>query len=422
MTPPETRYARNGDVRLAYQIVGQGAFDLVFVPGLVSHLDLTWENPEHARFCETLARVSRVILFDKRGTGLSDRDKGVPGLETRMDDALAVMEAAGSRRAAVFGDSEGGMMSLIFAATYPERVRALALYGAFVHSPTRAWPAAQAEARFDLVERAWGSGLMPPSIAPSKAGDQAFRRNWARFEQQSASPEAAAALLRIDRETDITPVLAQVRVPTLVLHRSGDRRIGVENGRYLAQRVPGARYVELPGDDHLPYVGDSDRVLAEIETFLTQAPSGAAPDRKLATVLALSIGGPVGAELSAVVGAEIARFRGRELAAAPGQLLAAFDGPARAIRCGLAIAERARALGIAAHGGLHTGAVPARGDAGGETAAIAARIAERAGPGETLVSGTVRDLVAGSGLRFEDRGRHPLPGAPEPLSVYAAVL
>jgi len=270
MPPPETHYTRNGDVRIAYQVVGDGPLDLIVVPGLVSHLDLTWAEPAHARFCRELAKFARLILFDKRGTGLSDRDAGVAGLEERMDDVLAVIEAAGARRPAMLGVSEGGMMSLLFAATYPERLRALALYGAFVHSPTRSWPADQVEARFDLVERAWGTGMLPPRVAPSMAADQEFRRAWSRFERESASAAAAVALLRIDREADITDVLPRVRVPTLLLHRSGDRRIGVENAHYLAERVPGAEYVELPGDDHLPYVGDSDRVVAEIRTFLAK--------------------------------------------------------------------------------------------------------------------------------------------------------
>ncbi|HWB51219.1 MAG TPA: alpha/beta fold hydrolase [Stellaceae bacterium] len=276
MVPPATRYASNGDIRIAYQVVEQtGAggrpLDLVVVSGLVSHLGLIWEDPAQARFYQALARSARLVLFDKRGTGLSDRDKGVPNLEQRMDDLHAVMAAAGVRRAAILGESEGGMMCLLFAATFPERVRALALYGTFVHSPTRGWPEHQAEARFDLVARTWGTCVLPPRVAPSLAADQGFRRRWARFEQMSATPQAAAALLRVDRDADISPLLPQIRVPTLLLHRSGDRRIGVENGRYLAAAVPGAKYVELPGDDHLPYIGDSDRLVAEIADFLAEA-------------------------------------------------------------------------------------------------------------------------------------------------------
>jgi len=276
MVPPVTRYAGNGDVRIAYQIVEQSGgaepLDLIVVPGLVSHLDLTWAEPAHARFCAALAEFSRLILFDKRGTGLSDRDRGVANLEQRMDDVRAVLDAAGAERPAVLGISEGGMMSLLYAATRPGQLRALALYGAFVHSPTLAWPEDQVEARFDLIERAWGAGALPPRVAPSRAADQDFRRAWSNFERQSASAETAVGLLRIDRKTDITPMLPSIRVPTLLLHRVGDRRIPVENSRDLAARVPGARYVELPGDDHLPYLGDGARVVAEVRAFLTNLP------------------------------------------------------------------------------------------------------------------------------------------------------
>ncbi|HYM71504.1 MAG TPA: alpha/beta hydrolase [Stellaceae bacterium] len=272
MAPAATRYARNGDIRIAYQVVGEGALDLVLVPGLVSHLDLIWEEPEHAQFCEQLAGFARLILFDKRGTGLSDREAGVVGLDRRIDDARAVMDAAGSRRAAMFGFSEGGKMALTFAAACPDRVRALALYGAFARSPTQAWPADQVETRFALMERTWGIAMLPPSVAPSKAADQAFRRRWARFERRSASPATARALLRLDHDLDVTPILPAVRVPTLVMHRSGDQRIGVEHGRYIAEHMPEAKYVELPGIDHLPYIGDSERVIAEVRDFLANLP------------------------------------------------------------------------------------------------------------------------------------------------------
>jgi pimeloyl-ACP methyl ester carboxylesterase len=269
MPPPETRYAQSGKVRIAYQVVGDGDVDLVMVPGLVSHLDLIWEEPEHARFCEELAAFSRLILFDKRGTGLSDRKTGIGDTADRMDDVLAVMDAAGSRRAALFGFSEGGKLALLFAVSHPERVRALALYGAFARSPTQAWPPEQVEARFALMERTWGVAMLPPSVAPSKASDQAFRRRWARFERRSASAAVARALFRMDHDVDVTEAASRVRVPTLVLHRSGDRRIAVEHGRHLARHLPGARYVELPGVDHLPYTGDSDRVIAEVRALLS---------------------------------------------------------------------------------------------------------------------------------------------------------
>jgi pimeloyl-ACP methyl ester carboxylesterase len=271
----ETRYAISGDTRIAYQVVGQGTVDLLLVPGLVSHLDLIWEEPEHARFCERLAEFSRLIMFDKRGTGASDRKAGIGTMQDRMDDIRAVMEAAGSRRPVIFGFSEGGKMALLFAAAHPDAVRALALYGAFAVSPTRAWPPEQVETRFALMERAWGTPMLPPSVAPSKASDQAFRRRWARFEARSASAAAARALLRMDHDLDVGEVLPSVRVPTLLMHRTGDRRIGVEYGRELAAGLPDASYVELPGVDHLLYLGDSDRILVELRRFLASLPEAA---------------------------------------------------------------------------------------------------------------------------------------------------
>lgn len=270
--PVETRYARNGDIRIAYQIIGEGELDLLLVPGLVSHLGLIWEEPEHARFCERLAQFSRLIMFDKRGTGLSDRKSGIGTIEERLGDVRAVMDAAGLRRPVMFGFSEGGKTALLFAAAYPRSVRALALYGAFALSPTRAWPPDKVEARFKLMERAWGVPMLPPSVAPSKASDQAFRRRWARFELRSASAATAGALLRLDHELDVREMLSKVASPTLVMHRSGDRRIDVECGRRLAAGIPGATYLELPGADHLLYLGDSERVLDELRDFLAGLP------------------------------------------------------------------------------------------------------------------------------------------------------
>jgi len=264
----ETHYARNGKVRIAYQVVGEGKTDLVLVPGLVSHVELIWEDPAYAGFCRQLAGFSRLILFDKRGTGASDRKGGVAGFDERLDDMVAVMDAAGSRRAALFGFSEGGKSALVLAATHPERVRALALYGAFALSPTRAWPPEQVESRFALMERVWGVPMLPPTVAPSLAADQSFRRRWARFERRSASAATAGKLLRMDHELDVTGILPQVRVPTLILHRASDQRIPVEHARHLAEHLPGAKYVEMAGIDHLPFIGDSERVIEEVRRFL----------------------------------------------------------------------------------------------------------------------------------------------------------
>lgn len=273
--PVETHYARNKNVRIAYQVLGDGPLDLVLVPGLVSNLDLVWEEPEHAHFCRRLAEFSRLIMFDKRGTGLSDRQAGIAGSEERMADICAVMNAARSRRAVIFGFSEGGKGALQFVAAHPQRVRALTLYGAFAISPTRAWPEAQVESRFAVMERAWGVPMLPPTVAPSKAADQGFRRRWARFERRGANAKTAGALLRMDHELDVTEVLPAIRVPTLLIHRSGDQRIRIEHGRYLAERMPAAKYVELPGVDHLPYIGDSEQVVAEIAAFVATLPNDA---------------------------------------------------------------------------------------------------------------------------------------------------
>jgi len=420
MAPPKTRYAKNGDVRIAYQVVGEGALDLVVVPGLVSHLDLTWEEPSHAWFCGELAKFSRLILFDKRGTGLSDRDAGVPDLQERMDDVRAVLDAAGARRPAMLSVSEGGMMSLLFAATYPERLRALVVYGGFAQSPTRDWPPDQAEARFDVIERAWGAGAVPPRAAPSMAADQDFRRAWLRFERESASPEVAAALLRMDHNIDVSSALPAIHVPTLLLHRRDDRRIGVEHARYVAERMPDAAYVELPGEDHLPYIGDSARVVAEIEKFLSTLPDTATPDSALATVMALGTEMTDRADaLGAIVGREIARWHGRELSIPGNGWLAAFDGPARAVRCAQMIGVEAQALGIATKAGLHTGEIATSGDATGETVELAMSIAGSADPNEIVASSAVRYLIAGSGLRFKDRDSPALPSLGETLQLYA---
>jgi len=264
----ETCYARNGKVRIAYQVVGDGTADLVLVPGLVSHVGLIWEDPAYAEFCRGLAKFSRLIVFDKRGTGASDRRAGIARFDKRLDDMLAVMDAAGSRRAALFGFSEGGKTALAFAVAHPERVRALALYGAFALSPTRAWPPEQVESRFALMERVWGVPMLPPSVAPSLAADQSFRKRWARFEKRGADPATAGKLLRMDHDLDVTGLLPQLRVPTLVIHRASDQRISVEHGRYLAEHIPGAKYVEVPGADHLPFIGDGDRIIDEVRRFL----------------------------------------------------------------------------------------------------------------------------------------------------------
>jgi class 3 adenylate cyclase len=430
---PGTHYAKSGDVRIAYQVTGSGPLDLVFVPGFVSNLDVWWEEPIWADFFSRLAAFSRLILFDKRGTGLSDRTVAIPSLETRMDDVRAVMDAVGSHHAALFGVSEGGPMSLLFAATYPERTRALMLYGCYARHPTLVGDVLQQN--IELIDRAWGTGeFFAKSFLPTKSSDEALRRVLARRERQSASPSAAIAILQMNSEIDARHILPTIRVPTLVLHRVGDTRVTVDAGRYLATHIAGAKYVELPGTNHIP-MDITDRLLDEVEEFLTGSRQQVEPDRVLATVMftdivestrrASELGDRGWRALLArhddAVRQEIVRFRGREVKTLRDGFLATFDGPARAVRCAGAIVERLRPLDIVVRSGLHTGEIEVgREDVYGIAVHIAARVADLAGIGEILVSSTVRDLVAGSGLRFHDRGSHTLRGLPDAMHLFAA--
>ena len=435
MTPPETRYAKSGELRIAYQVAGSGPLDLVYVPGFVSNIDLFWEIPEWAYFFGRISAFSRLILFDKRGTGLSDRVAGIATLEERMDDVRAVMDAAGSERAALFGVSEGGPMSLLFAATYPQRARALVLYGSYAR-PSRLL----SDEEIKLIDRLWGTGeYLLARYMPRGLPEEVFRERCARFERQSASPSAVIAIRRMNSEIDARHVLPAIRVPTLIMHRIGDSAISVELGRYLAANIPGARYVELPGTDHVPFYerNITDRIVGETEEFLTGSRSGTAePDRVLATVLFTDIVGSTrrAAELGdrewralldrhdQLVRRELARFRGREVKNLGDGVLATFDGPARAVRCASSIAQTVQPLGITVRSGLHTGEIELkREDIGGIAVHIAARVAALAEPGESLVSSTVRDLVAGSGLRFADRAFHALRGLPEEVHLYTAL-
>ncbi|HYL91140.1 MAG TPA: adenylate/guanylate cyclase domain-containing protein [Burkholderiales bacterium] len=432
--PPETRYARSGDVHIAYQVIGSGAIDLVVVPGFVSHVEGWWQEPASAQFFERLAAFTRLILFDKRGTGLSDRVADVPTLEVRMDDLRAVMAAAGSERAALLGVSEGGAMSALFAATYPERTSALVLYGTFAQFSS--WvPSPQHLARFlRAIDENWGTGNSLPHFAPSAAQDERLIRWWGHHERLGASPGAAMALMRMNSEIDVRHVLPTIRVPTLVLHRTGDVTVNVEAGRYQAAHIPEAKYVELPGIDHIPFIGDAESILGEIEEFLTGVRPIPEPDRVLATVLFTDIVGST--ELAARLGdrgwrdlleahhalvrQELVRFRGREVDTAGDGFLATFDGPARAVRCACAISDTARPLGITVRAGLHTGECEVIGEKlGGIAVHTGARVVAIARPNEVLVSRTVKDLVGGSGLRFADRGVHLLKGLPTEWQLFA---
>ena len=444
MELPETRYARSGDVSIAYQVTGDGPFDLVCVPPFVSHVELSWQVPGIATFNERLAAFSRLIRFDKRGTGMSDRVSGVPPLETRMDDVRAVMDAAGSERAALLGSSEGGAMSILFAATYPDRVWALVLEGACARelwAPDYPWGTPEEEYRGHIqrLEREWGTvehaQRAAEYLAPS--ADAEGRRALATLIRQSASPGAAGALSRMNMEIDVRGVLPAIRVPTLVLNRVDDEAAPMS--RHLADNIPGARHVEVPGRDHAVHAGDVEPVLAELEAFLHEAWEERAwedetSERVLATVLFTDIVGSTAraAELGdagwrelihahhGLIRRQLVRFRGTELDTAGDGFFASFDGPARAIRCATAITEGVRQLGIEVRAGLHTGECE-RIDrkVGGIAVNIGARVAAEAGAGEVLVSSTVKDLVAGSGIQFRERGVAELKGVPGEWRLFA---
>ena len=439
---PETKYAKSGKVHIAYQVVGGGPLDLVLVPGWVTHLEHQWQEPLLARFLERLASFARLILFDKRGTGLSDRvaEDALPTLEVRMDDVRAVMDAVGSTRAALVGISEGGPMCALFAATYPERTAALVMCGSYAKwirdadypwAPTRA----DHEAAFDAYEKGWGTPVGLKMVAPSVANDERYRKWWADYLRTGASPGAGVALYRMNVEIDIRQVLPAIRVPTLILHRAGDRLINVGNSRYLAGKISQAKYVEFEGIDHLPWFGDAESVLAEIQEFLTGARPDDTSDRVLATVVFADIVGST--ERAAAMGdapwrdllaayhakaaREVDRFRGRIIDTAGDGVFAAFDGPARAVRCAHAMREAASNLGLALRVGLHTGECETAGDKlVGVAVHVAARISSAARSDEVLVSSTVRDLVAGSGIRFADRGAQVLKGFPDEWRLFSA--
>jgi pimeloyl-ACP methyl ester carboxylesterase/DNA-binding winged helix-turn-helix (wHTH) protein len=435
MRPPETMYARSGDVNIAYQVIGDAPLDLVFVMGWVSHLEYFWREPNFARFLMRLASFSRLILFDKRGTGLSDRVPihELPTLEQRMDDVRAVMDAVGSERAALCGVSEGGPMCSLFAATYPEKTLALVMIGTYakrIRDDEYPWGPTieQREQFFEVMRKQWGGPVGIDERAPSLANDPEFRDWWATYLRMGASPGAAVALTQMNAEIDVRNVLASIRVPSLVIHRTDDHCLKVEEGRFVADRIPGAKFVELPGNDHLPFVGDQDAILDRVEEFLTGVRHSLEPDTVLATVLFTRI---VGAkEHAAAMGQdrwddllrrlhshitkEIEWFRGREIDMFGDRPLAIFDGPARAIRCASAITEYALRLGIKLRSGLHTGECEiVDGTVAGVATAMGVCVANRAKPGEVLVSRTVKDLVAGSGIEFEDKGIHTLEGCGE---------
>ena len=430
---PRTRYTRARDgVSIAYQVVGEGDRDIVFVPQTFSAIEALWEHPTVARFFERMAAMGRLVLFDRRGTGMSDRGPGTASLEEQIDDVHAVMDAAGVERADLMAVMEGGPMAMMFAASAPERVRSLILFAAFARA-TRApdydaaWTAEERDAAMREIVEHWGDGSIAARFSSSQGDDPALQEWLGRIQRMAMGPGDAAAASALNGRLDVRHVLGTIRVPTLLLHRTGDRGIDVRHSRHLAEHIPGARLVELPGEDTLPFLGDADAALGEVEEFLTGDRSPADHDRILATVLftdivgstmrAAALGdagwGDLLAEHDRIVRSCLARNRGREVKSVGDGFLAVFDGPARAVRAARSIVTELTALGVEVRAGLHTGEVQLVGDdVAGLAVHIAARVMAEAPPGRVLVSSTVRDLVVGSGLRFEERGRRALRGVP----------
>jgi class 3 adenylate cyclase/alpha-beta hydrolase superfamily lysophospholipase len=438
---PQTRYARSGELHIAYQVVGDGPIDLVYVPSWISQVEHYWEEPSVARYFNRLASFSRLIMFDRRGSGLSDPVASAPTLEEQMDDVVAVMDAASSERAAVFALLEGGAMAALFAATHPERTTALVLYEAMPRmswAPDYDWAIRREEREAYLRSGGidtWGDGSRILALSPKSAGNPRLREWYARLERLAASPGTAAKLMMMNSEVDVRAVLPSIQVPTLVLHREGDKFIDIRHSRYLAANIPDARYVELPGDEALGFGSHTEPELEEIEEFLTGARHSADAERILATVMfsdivdSTSRAAEMGDRrwrdlLQSIEGSvtrELARFRGRAVKTMGDGFLATFDGPARAIRCATAIRDAAQAeYGLEVRSGLHTGEIELIGDdVGGIAVHIGARVGSSAGPGDVLVSGTVKDLVVGSGIPFEDRGECELKGVPGRWRLWA---
>ncbi len=438
---PPTHYAESDGLSIAYQVFGAGATDLVVVPGIVSHLDADWDDPAHAHMRRRLAQAFRVIAFDKRGQGLSDRFEGAPTLEQRMDDVRAVMQAAGSKRAVLFAQSEGGAMGMLFTATYPAAVERLVLWGTaarfagaadYPHRPP-------VEPVLKLMAEIWGKPAAVARFAPSRVDDADYCERMARYMRQVASPSAICRLMELNSQIDVRAILPQIRRPTLILQRRGDRSMSCANGRYLADHMRDAVYTELPGEDHLPWVGDADAVVDAIAHFAAAAPlplTEAGDERFVATVLFTDIVGST--ELAARLGDsrwrdllqrfhaigrhQLSAHRGREIDTAGDGLFASFDGPARGIRCAAAIARETQVLSIHIRAGLHTGEVePTEDKLSGMAVHIGARVMAQAGPDEVWVSSTTKDLVAGSGIAFDARGTHALKGVPGEWQLWRAL-
>jgi pimeloyl-ACP methyl ester carboxylesterase len=433
---PETHYAQSADASIAYQVMGDGPVDIILVPGLFSHIEFMHEMPGYTAVLRRLSRFARVVTFDKRGQGLSDRMTGAPSLEQRMDDVRAIMDAIGSTKAVLFGFSEGCPMSVLFAATYPDRVSHLVLLGSFARSKDRL-PDDLWQLRCDEIVQNWGSGDTVKTVAPSQAANAEVIAQIAKFERLSSSPGALRTLLVLNRAIDVTTILPMLQTPTLVLHRTGDARVPVALGRAVARSIPGAKYVEYPGCDHYYWVGETEAMLGDVEEFVTGHRDGgdAELDRVLATVLFTDI---VDSTRSAAAMGDhrwrrllddhdqlaqqmVGRHRGHLVKSTGDGILATFDGPGRAVRCALAFGSAARQIGLPVRAGLHTGEIEVRGaDIGGIAVHAAARVMSQCGSNEVLVSRVVTDLVAGAGLKFAERGAFELKGLPGTWELFAA--
>jgi len=439
-TEPQIRYAKSGDINLAYMVVGDAPLDLVMVPGFISHLEISGENPRIRAFGGRLASFARLIMFDKRGTGLSDPVPNAATMQERMDDIRAVMDAAGSERAALLGLSEGVPLAILFAASHPERVKALVLYGGMARTtwapdhPFGSTREALVESAEEFLLPYWGTGASIEAFAPSAADDPEIVKWVARYERFAASPAMLRPMYEMFFDTDVRDILPAVNVPTLVLHRTGDRVVNVRAGRWMAERIPGAKFVELPGSDHALWSGHSEAIADEIQEFLTGVRAEPVIDRVLATVMftdiaastehAAAMGDRRWRELldehDAIVAKAVEQYRGRYIKHTGDGCLATFDGPGRAVQCAAAIRASVHKLSIEVRAGLHAGEVELRGDdVGGIAVHIGARVCALAGADEILVSRTVKDLVIGSGLEFADRGAHELKGVPGDWQIYA---
>jgi class 3 adenylate cyclase len=433
---PETHYALSGDVNIAYQVMGDGPVDLVLVPGLISHVELLHELPGYTAALRRLSRFARVVTFDKRGQGLSDRISGAPSLEQRMDDVRAVMDSIGSARAILIGFSEGAAMSVLFAATYPERVPRLVLVGAWVRAsvPDDVW-----RERLERAVKAWGTGQVLKPVFKSQATNADAVAQLAKLERFSSSPGALRTYLTLNRQVDVSSILPLLRIPTLVLHCRTDAQVDVAIGREIAKQIPGARYIEYPDGDHAFWTGDIESLLLDIEEFVTGHRDSASPDleRVLATVLftdivdstqrAAQMGDEKWRKLldqhDRVAGQTVENHRGKLVKSTGDGILATFDGPGRAVRCALSFGAAARQLGLPLRAGLHTGEIEVRGrDIGGITVHAAARVMAQSGSNEVLVSRVVTDLVAGAGLKFSERGSFELKGLPGRWDLFAASM